>query len=619
MTKLALSDEILMKIDKPARYIGNELNSVCKNKDEVSIRFAMCFPDVYEIGMSHLGIQILYDMFNKRDDVWCERVYSPWPDLHKIMKEENIPLFCLESQEPVKNMDFLGITIQYEMCYTNILQILDLSQIPLLAADRDDTVPIVIGGGPCTYNPEPIADFFDLFYMGEGEVVYDRMLDLYQEMKRAGRSRREFLHEAAKIPGIYVPSLYQVEYKEDGTIASFTPVDEEIPATVTKQLVMDMTDAVYPEKPVVPFIKATQDRVVLEIQRGCIRGCRFCQAGFLYRPMRQRDASLLNKAAQDLCANTGYEELSLSSLSTSDHGQLEELLDDLNEWAPKEHVSLSLPSLRMDNFSQSLIEKTTKVRKSGLTFAAEAGTQRLRDVINKNVTWDEIEKTCSLAFANGYSSVKLYFMMGLPTETLEDIKGIADTAQQVVDLYYSMEHPKGKGVQVTISVACFVPKPDTPFQFCAQDRREALREKQKYLLSCVHSRKIKVNYHDSTTSVLEGVFAKGDRRMGRVIETAFENGAFFDTWEEYFDYDRWLDAFKTCGIDPDFYNYRAIGLDEVTPWDHLDVGVTKAHLVREYKKALEARTTQPCNRQCSACGANKLLGGPCFDYSKNSL
>ena len=620
MRKLALSDEILLSIEKPARYIGGEVNSVMKDPQKVDIRFAMCFPDVYEIGMSHLGIQILYDMFNSWDDVWCERVYSPWVDLDKIMRERHIPLFALESQDPVKDFDFLGITIQYEMCYTNILQVLDLSGIPLLSADRGKDDPIVIGGGPCTYNPEPIADFFDLFYIGEGETIYRQLLDLYQEYKKGGWTRREFLTCAAKIPGIYVPSLYEVSYHEDGTIASFTPSVEGIPEKIVKQIQMDLTDTYYPKKPVVPFMKITQDRVTLEIQRGCIRGCRFCQAGQLYRPFRERSPKLISDSARALCRNTGYDELSLSSLSTSDHSRLEEILDNLNSWAEADHVSLSLPSLRVDNFSESLVEKTTKVRKSGLTFAAEAGTQRLRDVINKNVTWEQIERGCRIAFSEGYTSVKLYFMMGLPTETLDDIKGIADTAQQVVDLFYKIPNrPKGKGVQVTISVACFVPKPDTPFQFCAQDRREALREKQKYLLSCVHSRKIKVNYHDSTTSVLEGVFAKGDRRMGRVIETAFENGAFFDTWEEYFDYDRWLDAFKTCGIDPDFYNYRAIGLDEVTPWDHLDVGVTKAHLVREYKKALEARTTQPCNRQCSACGANKLIGGPCFDYNQDIL
>ena len=440
-----------------------------------------------------------------------------------------------------------------------------------------------------------------------------------EQGKKSGWNKEQLLLELAKIPGVYVPSFYDVTYLPDGRVESIHPNRPGVPERVTKAIVKDMDSFVPPENFVVPLVGAVHDRASVEVLRGCVRGCRFCQAGQIYRPFRERSPKVISDSARVLCHNTGYDELSLTSLSTSDHSRLEEILDRLNAWAEEDHVSLSLPSLRVDNFSQSLVEKTTKVRKSGLTFAAEAGTQRLRDVINKNVTWEEIERGCRIAFAEGYTSVKLYFMMGLPTETMEDIKGIADTAQKVVDLYYSMDHAKGKGVQVTISVACFVPKPDTPFQFCAQDRRETLREKQKYLLSCVHSRKIKVNYHDSATSVLEGVFAKGDRRMGKVIETAYKKGAFFDTWEEYFNYDRWLESFAECGIDPDFYNYREMGLDEVTPWSHLDVGVSHAHLVREYKKALRAETTQPCNHQCSGCGANKLLGGPCFDYSQNSI
>ena len=619
MTKLALSDEILMKIDKPARYIGNELNSVCKNKDEVSIRFAMCFPDVYEIGMSHLGIQILYDMFNKRDDVWCERVYSPWPDLHKIMKEENIPLFCLESQEPVKNMDFLGITIQYEMCYTNILQILDLSQIPLLAADRDDTVPIVIGGGPCTYNPEPIADFFDLFYMGEGEVVYDRMLDLYQEMKRAGRSRREFLHEAAKIPGIYVPSLYQVEYKEDGTIASFTPVDEEIPATVTKQLVMDMTDAVYPEKPVVPFIKATQDRVVLEIQRGCIRGCRFCQAGMVYRPVREKNIERLKALATRMIEATGYEEISLSSLSSSDYSSLEELVNFLIDECRERRVNISLPSLRIDAFSLDVMSKVQDIKKSSLTFAPEAGSQRLRDVINKGLTEEVILNGAQMAFEGGWNKVKFYFMLGLPTETEADMRAIAELANETAARYYdTVPKEKRNGrCQITISTSFFVPKPFTPFQWARMyppadyiGRAKIVNDTVKEQLN---KKSIKYNWHEADVTVLEGVLARGDRKIGQAILKVYETGGIFDAWSEYFDYQRWLDAFAECGIDPDFYTMRERSMDEIFPWDFIDTGVTKEFLKREWNNAMKETVTPNCRMRCSGCGVKKFGGGVCYE------
>ena len=620
MRKLALSDEILLKVDKPARYIGGEVNSVMKDPEKVDIRFAMCFPDVYEIGMSHLGIQILYDLFNRYGDVWCERVYSPWPDLDRIMREKNIPLFALESQDPVRSFDFLGITLQYEMCYTNILQVLDLSGIPLLAKDRGQEDPIVIGGGPCTYNPEPVAEFFDLFYIGEGETAYRQLMDLYLKTKKAGEGREEFLLRAAReVPGIYVPSLYEVSYEEDGTIASFAPAREGVPATVRKEIVMDLDSVPYPTKPVVPYVKATQDRMVLEIQRGCIRGCRFCQAGQIYRPVREKSLDTLKRYAAEMLDSTGYEEISLSSLSSSDYSHLEELVEFLMDTCREQRVNISLPSLRIDAFSLDVMGKVQDVKKSSLTFAPEAGSQRLRNVINKGLTREDILHGAGLAFEGGWSRVKLYFMLGLPTETEEDIRGIAELSNDIAALYYE-KVPKEKRngpVQIVSSTSFFIPKPFTPFQWAKMCTKEEFLEKaaltRRSVREQLNQKRIRYNWHEADVSVLEGVFARGDRRVAEAILTAYRKGCLYDAWGESFQNDAWLEAFEECGLDIGFYTTRERKRDEIFPWDFLDCGVTREFLWREWERAQREEVSPNCRARCQGCGAARFGGGVCFE------
>ena len=618
MRKLALNDEILLKIDKPARYIGNEVNSVMKDKNEVDIRFAMCFPDTYEIGMSHLGIQILYDMFNRREDIWCERVYSPWVDLDKVMREQHIPLFALESQDAIKDFDFLGITIQYEMCYTNILQVLDLSQIPLLAKERGEEDPIVIGGGPCTYNPEPLADFFDIFYIGEGETVYNELFDAYKENKKNGGSRQTFLEMAAEIDGLYVPAFYDVAYKEDGTILSFTPNNIHAKEKIHKQMVSDMSESPYPEKPVVPFIKVTQDRVVLEIMRGCIRGCRFCQAGMIYRPTREKNLEKLKDYAYKMLKNTGHEEISLSSLSSSDYTQLEGLVTFLIEEFKGKGINISLPSLRIDAFSLDVMGKVQDIRKSSLTFAPEAGSQRLRDVINKGLTEEIILEGAGQAFEGGWSRVKLYFMLGLPTETEEDMKEIAHLAEKVAKRYYEVpkENRNGK-CQIVASTSFFVPKPFTPFQWATMCTNEEYIGKahivNNEMKAQLNKKSLKYNWHEADVTVLEGVFARGDRKVGKALLEAYKLGCLYDSWSEHFNNDLWMQAFENTGVDIAFYNLRKRELDEIFPWDFIDIGVTKKFLMREWTRAMEEKVTPNCRMGCSGCGAAIYGGGVCFE------
>ena len=603
-------EQILLQVQKPAQYIGGELNSVMKDKTRVDCRLAFCFPDKYEVGMSHLGMKILYSLYNQRENWWCERVFAPDADMEVLLRKEGEPLYALESLDPIKDFDFILFTLQYEMSYTGVLNMLDLAGVPVLAKERTGLWPIVAAGGPCACNPEPLADFVDLFILGEGEEVNLEITDLYMQAKKEGWDKQRYLKEAAKIGGVYVPSLYDVSYNADGTIHAVTPNCPEAPAKVTKRIIADLDKVFFPEKFVVPFINIVHDRSMLELQRGCLRGCRFCQAGFIYRPLREKHYDTLNHDAHCLCDTSGYEELSLTSLSTSDYLEIEPLLDDLLAWTPQQRVSLSLPSLRVDNFSKELMEKVSRIKKSGLTFAAEAGTQRLRDVINKNVTEEEVLSTCKTAFEGGYTSVKLYFMMGLPTETMEDIEGIANLAQKVVDLYYSLPtRPKGRSVSVSISCACFVPKPFTPFQFEGQDTMELLREKQKHLLASVKSKKISVSYHDADVSFIEAILAKGDRRMGPVILSAWKKGSKLDGWYEYFDPQRWYDAMAECGLDPAFYANRHRDYDEVMPWDHLDFCVSKEFLIRENKIARQSATTPQCRERCSACGANCLTGG----------
>ena len=612
-------EKFLLGVQKPGRYTGGELNSIVKDKSKIDIRYAFCFPDTYEIGMSHLGMKILYSLVNARDDAWCERVFAPDVDMEQIMRDNGILLYALESGEAIKDFDLIGFTMQYELSYTNVLNMLDLAGLPVRSRDRKDLTPIVIAGGACVCNAEPMAEFFDITLPGDGEEVTNELIDLLKEYKAKGATKQEFLEAAAQIKGVYVPSLYEVEYNDDCTVKSITPT-HGAPEKVEKRNVADLDKMFAPTEFVVPFLEVVHDRTTVEIFRGCIRGCRFCQAGFLNRPLREKSPEVVEAQCRSICEKTGYDEISLCSLSTSDYRGLEKLITDMLPWTVENKINISLPSLRADNFPKELMEQLNAVRRSGLTFAPEAGTQRLRDVINKNITEEEVLSTARQAFAGGWTAVKLYFMIGLPTETEDDIRGIADLAQAVVDEFYHNENkPKGKGVNVSISVASLVPKPFTPFQWEPQDRPDTLIEKQNFLISCVKTRKVSVSRHVPWTSFLEGVFARGDRRLCDVIETAWRKGCKFDSWEEHLDREKWMDSFAENGIDPFFYTARRRSFDEVLPWDHMDYGVTKKFLIRENEKAHRGETTASCREKCAGCGAARLNGGVCNEIRQNMV
>lgn len=608
-------DKILSAVEKPTRYTGGELNAVMKNPAEVDVRFGFCFADTYEIAMSHLGLKILYHDLNDRSDTYCERVFAPWTDMEAEMKKHGMRLFALETGDEVTHFDMLGFTLQYELSYSNIVNMLNLAKIPVRARERDESYPIVCGGGPCAYNAEPVADIFDFLMLGEGEDMINEVVDEYVKWKKSGKqSKRDYLEAIAKIEGVYVPSFYDVEYNEDNTVKSITPNNPNAKPRIRKRIMTDFNTAYTPETIVVPFGEVVHDRVMLEVMRGCLRGCRFCQAGYIYRPLRERKPERLLSTAEKLLSCSGYDEISLSSLSTSDFSGLRELTDGLLGITEEKKIGLSLPSLRIDNFSLELMEKVQKVRKTGITFAPEAGTQRLRDVINKNISEEDIVKSTALLFRGGWTNVKLYFMIGLPTETMEDVHGIADLAQKVLDVYFDIpKEERAKQINITVSTSSFVPKPFTAFQWAEQDTREMLIAKQNELKGAIKSKRIRYNWHDNKTSYLEGVFARGDRRLCEVIIKAVENGCKFDGWGENFDFDTWMKTFDELGIDPDFYTARERSYDEVLPWEHIDIGVTKEFLMRENEKAKQAVTTPNCRQQCAGCGIRSFGTGVCYE------